>query len=49
MFVAPVRASIMPWIAITMVPDFGYASLFLVLALLALASALLLLSLPNDA
>lgn len=40
---------IMPWIAITMVPDFGYASLFLVLALLALASALLLLSLPNDA
>lgn len=40
---------IMPWIAITMVPDFGYASLFLVLALLALAAALLLLSLPHDA
>lgn len=40
---------IMPWIAITMVPDFGYSSLFLVLALLALAAALLLLSLPNDA
>lgn len=40
---------IMPWIAITMVPDFGYSSLFLVLALLALAAALLLLSLPDDA
>lgn len=40
---------IMPWIAISMVPDFGYASLFLVLAMLALAAALLLLSLPHDA
>lgn len=40
---------IMPWIAISMVPDFGYASLFLVLALLALAAALLLISLPHDA
>ncbi len=39
----------MPWIAISMVPDFGYASLFLVLALLALAAALLLISLPHDA
>lgn len=40
---------IMPWIAISMVPDFGYASLFLVLALLALAAGVLLLSLPHDA
>lgn len=40
---------IMPWIAISVVPDFGYSSLFLLLALLALAAALLLLSLPHDA
>jgi predicted MFS family arabinose efflux permease len=40
---------IMPWIAMSVVPDFGYASLFLVLALLALAAAQLLFSLPQDA
>ncbi|MFC3309963.1 MFS transporter [Blastomonas aquatica] len=40
---------IMPWIAISVVPDFGYASLFVVLALLALAAAQLLSSLPQDA
>lgn len=40
---------IMPWIAIALVPGFGFASLFAVLALLALVAALLLFSLPRGA
>jgi MFS family permease len=39
---------IMPWIAISLVPTMGYDALFLVLAGLALAAALLLVRLPRQ-
>lgn len=39
---------IMPWIAISVVPGFGFSRLFLVLALLALCAAVLLAKMPRD-
>lgn len=39
---------IMPWLAISVVPGFGFDRLFLLLALLALAAAALLATIPSD-
>ncbi len=39
---------VMPWIAISVVPGFGFGRLFLVLALLALCAAALLATMPRD-
>lgn len=39
---------VMPWIAISLVPGFGFGRLFLVLALLALCAAALLATMPRD-
>jgi MFS family permease len=40
---------IMPWIAIALVPDFGFAGLFLLLAMLAFIAAALLAAMPRGA
>ena len=40
---------IMPWIAIAIVPDFGFAGLFLLLAMLAFIAAALLAAMPRGA
>ena len=39
---------VMPWIAISVVPGFGFGRLFLLLALLALCAAALLATMPRD-
>lgn len=39
---------VMPWIAISVVPGFGFGRLFLVLALLTLGAAALLATMPRD-
>ncbi|QNA84167.1 MFS transporter [Sphingomonas sp. So64.6b] len=39
---------VMPWLAISLVPAFGFERLFLLLALLALAAAALLATIPRD-
>lgn len=39
---------VMPWMAISMVPAFGYGRLFLVLGILALCAAALLATMPRD-
>ncbi|WP_200879085.1 MFS transporter [Sphingopyxis sp. MWB1] len=39
---------LMPWLAISVVPGFGFGPLFLILALLALGAALLLMAVPRD-
>lgn len=38
----------MPWLAITLVPLFGYQALFLILAALALVAALLLAGISRE-
>ena len=39
---------VMPWLAISVVPDFGFDTLFLVLTLLALVAAAVLATIPRD-
>lgn len=39
---------VMPWVAISVVPGFGFDSLFLVLALLALGAATVLATIPRN-
>lgn len=43
-----VPSLVMPWVAISVVPGFGFGGLFLLLALLALLAAALLVTVPDD-
>lgn len=43
-----VPSLVMPWVAISVVPGFGFDGLFLLLALLALLAAALLVAVPDD-